>query len=425
MKNKIPVLLLSLIVALALWLYVVTTVSPETDQPFYNIPVALENERSLERQGLMLVSSDETVVSVKLHGRRAELNKLDRSNIQVTVDLSTVSEPGSHTLNYKVSFPNGINSVTVSQRLTANVTVEIAEYAEKSVPVQIVLQGTLEQGLMADTDNASTSVQKVWVSGPKQTVDQIAFAGILVDQTGLTEDLSGDYVYTLMNEAGEPVDAANVTTDAERIHLELPVEHTKEVKLKVNLTAGGGAVADNARVDIVPDRITVSGSADALEHMEEIALTEVDLGMVPLDAEGYRESVEIKLPAGLQNRSGQAKAQVVVRLNGLKEVTLTLSSAQIRTINVPSGLKADVVLKQIDVRFRGPSAEINTLTVNNVLATLDLGDKKEGTYTVPLIITLQDANQNTMQTQAYQAPGETKYSALVVLETVQSEVEET
>lgn len=425
MKNKIPALLLSLIVALALWLYVVTTVKPETDQSFYNIPVALENERSLERQGLMLVSSDEAVVSVKLHGRRAELNKLDRSNIQVTVDLSTVSEPGSHTLGYKVSFPNGINSVTVAQRLTANVTVEIAEYAEKSVPVQILLQGTLEQGLMADTENASTSVQKVWVSGPKQTVDQIAFAGILVDQTGLTSDLSGDFVYTLMNEAGQPVDAASVTTDAEQIHLELPVEHTKEVMLRVNLKAGGGAAQSNARVEIVPDRITVSGSAEALEDLKEISLAEVDLGLVPLDAEGYRESVEIKLPAGLQNRSGQSKAQVVVRLTGLKETTLTLSSAQIRTVNVSSGLEANVVLKQIDVRFRGPAAEINALTVGNVLATLDLADKQEGTYTVPLTITLQDANQNTMQTQAYQAPGEAKYAALVVLEKVQNEAEET
>ncbi len=425
MKNKIPAFLLSLIVALALWLYVATTVKPEMDQPFYNIPVALENERSLERQGLMLVSSDEAVVSVKLHGRRSELHKLDRSNIQVTVDLSTVSEPGTHTLNYKVSFPNGMESVSVAQRLTANVTVEIAEYAEKSVPVQILLQGTLEQGLMADTENASTSVQEVWVSGPKQTVDQIAFAGILVDQTDLTSDLSGDFVYTLMNEDGEPVDAASVTTDAEQIHLELPVDHTKEVKLKVDLKAGGGAAQNNARVDIVPDRITVSGSAEALKDLEEISLAEVDLGMVPLDVEGYRESLEIKLPAGLRNRSGQPKAQVVVRLNGLKETTLTLSSAQLRTVNVSSGLKADVVLKQIDVRFRGPAAEINALTVSNVLATLDLAGKQEGTYTVPLTITLQDANQNTMQTQAYQAPGETNYSALVVLEKVQNEAEET
>lgn len=304
-------------------------------------------------------------------------------------------------------------------------TVEIAEYAEKSVPVQILLQGTLEQGLMADTENASTSVQKVWVSGPKQTVDQIAFAGILVDQTGLTSDLSGDFVYTLMNEAGQPVDAASVTTDAEQIHLELPVEHTKEVMLRVNLKAGGGAAQSNARVEIVPDRITVSGSAEALEDLKEISLAEVDLGLVPLDAEGYRESVEIKLPAGLQNRSGQSKAQVVVRLTGLKETTLTLSSAQIRTVNVSSGLEANVVLKQIDVRFRGPAAEINALTVGNVLATLDLADKQEGTYTVPLTITLQDANQNTMQTQAYQAPGEAKYAALVVLEKVQNEAEET
>lgn len=59
------------------------------------------------------------------------------------------------------------------------------------------------------------------------------------------------------------MDAASVTTDAEQIHLELPVEHTKEVMLRVNLKAGGGAAQSNARVEIVPDRITVSGSAEA------------------------------------------------------------------------------------------------------------------------------------------------------------------
>lgn len=38
MKSKLPTLLLSFIVAMGLWLYVVTTVSPEADQNYTGIP---------------------------------------------------------------------------------------------------------------------------------------------------------------------------------------------------------------------------------------------------------------------------------------------------------------------------------------------------------------------------------------------------
>lgn len=47
MKSKIPALLLSLAVALGLWLYVVTNVSPESEQSYTGIPVVFENENSL------------------------------------------------------------------------------------------------------------------------------------------------------------------------------------------------------------------------------------------------------------------------------------------------------------------------------------------------------------------------------------------
>lgn len=51
MKSKLPTLLLSFIVAMGLWLYVVTTVSPEADQNYTGIPVVFENETSLLDRG--------------------------------------------------------------------------------------------------------------------------------------------------------------------------------------------------------------------------------------------------------------------------------------------------------------------------------------------------------------------------------------
>ena len=40
-ENKLLWLLLTALVSLALWLYVITIVSPESEAEFYNIPVVL------------------------------------------------------------------------------------------------------------------------------------------------------------------------------------------------------------------------------------------------------------------------------------------------------------------------------------------------------------------------------------------------
>ena len=41
MKNKLPTALLSAVIAIGIWLYVVTVVSPNSDKNFYNIPLCL------------------------------------------------------------------------------------------------------------------------------------------------------------------------------------------------------------------------------------------------------------------------------------------------------------------------------------------------------------------------------------------------
>ena len=216
MKSKLPTLLLSFIVAMGLWLYVVTTVSPEADQNYTGIPVVFENETSLLDRGLMLVSGENATVSVRLYGKRANLNRLTSSNIIVTADLKAVTEPGKYELEYKVSYPSGITNVSLDKRITPSVTVEAVEFAEKDVPVELVFQGEQQEGLILDQEEAMLSAETVHVSGAKNEVDQVTKAGILIDRTGLTENLVGDFVYTLMNENSEPVDVPHVETDTGR-----------------------------------------------------------------------------------------------------------------------------------------------------------------------------------------------------------------
>ena len=57
MKSKITMLLLSLLIALVLWYYVISVVSPESEETFYDIPVSYQNDilEELKRNGIPIV----------------------------------------------------------------------------------------------------------------------------------------------------------------------------------------------------------------------------------------------------------------------------------------------------------------------------------------------------------------------------------
>lgn len=393
MKSKLPALLLSLAVAVGLWLYVVTSVSPESDQNYSGIPVVFENETSLLDRELMLVSGENATVSVRLYGKRANLNRLNASNIIVTVDLRAVTEPGKYDLEYKVSYPSGITNVSLDKRVTPSVSVEAVRFEEKDVPVKLVFQGKQEEGLILDQEQAALSAATVHVSGAKDEVDQVAMAGIVIDRTGLRENLVGDFVYTLMDQNSQPVDVPHVQTDTGEIHLELPVEHIKEVPLRVELVDGGGARADiNAVCKIEPETINISGSEEALKSVTEVLLTSINLGEVDT-AKGLETSVEIKLPDNLTDRSGVTEAKVTVQLRGLMTKTLTLTRDQIERLHVPDGMRADILTQMLDVTFRGPASDLENLTVENVIPTVDFSEAKAGTYTLPLSFTINGTDR--------------------------------
>ena len=60
MKSKLWMAILSLVVAFGLWLYVITVVSPESEENYYDIPVTYQND-ILEERGLMIISEKPAV----------------------------------------------------------------------------------------------------------------------------------------------------------------------------------------------------------------------------------------------------------------------------------------------------------------------------------------------------------------------------
>ena len=95
MKSKIGYIALSVLIAFGLWLYVITSVSPGSEETYDDVPVILSAETVLQERGLMITSVSSDTVTLKLSGNRSDLAQVNRGNITVKADLSKIYEPGS------------------------------------------------------------------------------------------------------------------------------------------------------------------------------------------------------------------------------------------------------------------------------------------------------------------------------------------
>lgn len=389
MKNNLVKLLVSVVIAMGLWLYVVTNVSQEFTQTFSST-VTLENESVLLDRGLILVSGYDSKVSFVLKGNRSDMNKITDESLKVTADLNEIMEPGKHQIVYRVSYPSGGGGVSLEKRITEAVTVEVAEYDSKPVPVQLVLQGEQQENVFIDREGAITSTSSVMVSGPKEEVDRIAMAGIVLNVDELTETLSGDFVYTLVDAQGEPVESDNITTDTGEIHVILPVEHIKELPLRVELIEGGGIKRENAKIKLSAETITVSGSKEAVEKLDELVVATINLSEVEL-GKLFRQGVAVKLPENLTNHSGLDKVTLELSLRDVTSKTIKVPQSRIRMLNVPEGYQGTIFNLELDVIIRGPAEQVSAVTLDDLVVSVDFKDQQLGTYTMPVNMTVTGA----------------------------------
>ncbi|MBO5836817.1 MAG: hypothetical protein J6Q92_02880 [Oscillospiraceae bacterium] len=384
MKRKIVTALLSLLVALALWTYVVTVVNTDADRTYNNVPVVLQGESLLRERGLMVITQEIPTVSLHLEGNRSDLDKLNSSNIVLTADLSKIYDPGTHNLRFTTSYPGDVaaGAISVLSQNPVAITIEVAERASKVVPVQLYYKGELPQDFIADVENRELSAADVEIAGPKAVVDKIAEARIDVDIDRRTESIGESFAYTLCDAKGEAVDAELITTNVDKIMVALRIARLKEVQLGVEIVDGGGATQNTVEVQINPQTIRVSGSEAQLEDIEQIKLGTIDLREVPMDDVF---TFSIKLPEGIENETGVTEATVTVQFQGLETKTLRVSNFEL--INVPEGMNAKMITEALEVQIRGPKAQVSRLKASNVTAVIDFTDTKPGTVKLNAQIT--------------------------------------
>jgi len=384
MKSKIFSIVLSGLVAVGLWLYVVTVESPGSERTYYNIPVILQNENVLEERGLMITSQLPSV-TLTLSGTRTDLNKLDENNINILVNAASIEAEGTHQLSYSVSYPGSVSGGDISRvgQSVNMITVTVEKRAIKNVDVEIEYSGKIPDGFIADTENILMDYDTVRVSGPESVVSQITQAKIRVDLSDRTSTLMGAYSYQLCDQDGNPVDAKLVTTNVEKVNLTLKIQRMKTIPVKVEAIYGGGITAENSVIAFKPTSILVAGSEAQLANLDQIVLTLDFIEVLKAEAEkpGANGSLDkstwqlsIELPEGVTNRS--AETEVTIEITFINVKIKELSITKFEKINVPEGMSPNIA--RLEILVAGRSDMVDRIDADDITAKVDFSNALPG-----------------------------------------------
>lgn len=386
MKSKLVTFLLALLFACGLWVFVVTVEQPESENTYYEIPVIYQNngEELMKDRGLMIVSERPTV-TLKLKSTRSNLRNLNESNINILVNLANITTPGTHKLNYSISYPGNVPSgeVSVVSASMEQISIKVENRIAAQVPVEVITTGQ-----PTDPDNMivldgegeiELDYPTIEVIGPESVMPEGMKAVVNVDLTDQSQTIAGEYPFILCDADGNPVaDTSKMTLnpDISTVNLVLKIYRVKQIPLKVKVIPGGGATEATSSITLNPSQIEVYGPESLLEKLEYLEIGVVDLGTITASEV---KTFPIPLPEGVTNNTAFTEVEVDIRFPNL--ITRKMTVENIDFLNLPEGLEAQLNSGALTLTFRGLAGQMGSLKTSDLTVTVDMTDAQPGTYT--------------------------------------------
>lgn len=308
LKNNTVLKILSVLIAVCLWMYVMGSVNPMTTQTIENIPVELLNQDTLQERGLAVRSGMGFSVDVVVEGNRSILHELDKDKVKATVDVFGYEE-GQNSVPVQVEVPDNVRLKEVKTP-RIDITVDELISAYKKVDVKFVGRSTFgtEPGVVA------TSPAEIEVKGAKTLVNSVKTVQARLNAAEISDDpKSFRAKLQALNQNGEQI--YDVTLSAETVGVEAALYYTKTVTLEVK-TAGDLPKGYELEEISAPKEIKISGMKEYLDSVEKIETEPVDMGQIKSDT-----AIELKpiLPSGIQVSQGSKKAVAEIKIKRLTE----------------------------------------------------------------------------------------------------------
>ena len=280
LNNQKLVAVLSVLVAVVIWLTVSVTQSPTVERVVKDVPVVIDDSVP-SQMGYEAFGADGLTVDVTVSGKRYNVgdNVLTNKDITVTAITTYVDAPGNYTLQLRA----------VANDANADFTIvsKSVDYIEAYFDTPKTADFTIEPQLKSDGDiitdedfmttDPVLSTETVTVTGPATQVDKIAnaYAVASVD-SDLKRSQTYDASLKLVDESGSEL--KYLSTNVQNLTVTIPVYRITKLPLVVTFSNVPNSyyVENPPSYTISPSVVQIGLEADKYRDLTEITLGDID-----------------------------------------------------------------------------------------------------------------------------------------------------
>lgn len=424
-RSDIVILVLSFLIALVLWVYIVSSITTDFSVSFSKLPVTydLTGTRTENLDLNLLPESEEMLseltVDCTIAGTRAALGALTRADVEAFVDFdSDVTDTiGKQTFAVKLRNKNG--SVFGNAELSVRaVELELDRYQTVDIPVSEVVYPYLsydDETLISEAE-ITYEPSTVKIYGPSSQLSRLDHIRITIDENGeltQTKTFADCTDYSLIDSDRNVVNKTSFQIAAARFSVRIPVYYSRKLPIMVNIIN----TPPQFDVDSILKRIRITANdteyvlpgygdnnlmikIDTTDPSNKARLDQLDswsIEPIPLSAlsAGSAIDVAVKMEEGFTDSSNLGSVHVSLDTADLKTETRWLKNSDIALINPDQRYHYELESPggNTPITLIGTEEELATIDTADIKATINLigiSVTTEGIYTQGFSVTLPD-----------------------------------
>ncbi|MBE7050610.1 MAG: hypothetical protein E7394_07615 [Ruminococcaceae bacterium] len=283
LKSNTFYAIVSLIISILLWAYVVYEVRPTYEMWVRDVPVVCTNVSRLFEEGSLEIDGDyesltngTMTVDIKVKGNRGNVSSVGPEDLSCTVDMITVDEAGSFSL--KPTVETDVPSVSITQVSPATFKFSVDSITQSDVDVELVKKGELPEGYVIEDLEART--EKIKITGPMDVIKSVSRAYIELDCSALSvTDFEKSLQVVFEDKNGAKIDSSRFSKSMEYIKVSFNIYTEREVDIiltpKYKDENRENKIGQNVMLYCVSEsgkessgvemKVTLKGTADAIE----------------------------------------------------------------------------------------------------------------------------------------------------------------
>ena len=405
--DNIPLKIMSVAVAVVVWLIVVNIDNPVGTNYYTLTNVELINKEYVESSdtiGKMCMPEEkQDSIRIAITTNKKIRDKIKVSDITATADLQQAVSLDTNPVMVPITVTCSVPGVTPNDiKVTPqNLSVNLDEKETQEFVVN-VSRGDTKPGKDYEVGSLTANPEKVRITGPKSLVNKIDKVNATISLDGNTQDFTQDVNLTIIDKNQEALSDSEM--NSLRIENNAKVSVTARLwKIRQGVGISAGYVGSPASgyqvgtVTTVPDTISVAGSTEGLETLTQNDNT-ITIPADSIDMSGESRDVERKislkdlLPDNVKLTSDSSEdvwVTVSILPEGSREFTLSTKDIEVK--NKPDDLQVTFETAQIEIRIKSDTEDLDDLnTETDIKASIDLKGKEEGNYKVPVTLSLPD-----------------------------------